>query len=76
MDLATTEEAERATEELEGREMKWGGRLRVNRAKGESNMKKVVREPRVTLNDFTRLRISQKENVNANGIGIGEAALS
>jgi hypothetical protein len=62
VDLASTEEAGRAMEALDGKEMEWGGRLRVNRAKGEN--KKVVREPRVTLDDFSKLRIAEKENVN------------
>lgn len=67
VDLASIEEAGRAMDALDGKEMEWGGRLRVNRAKGEN--KKVVREPRVTLDDFSKLRVAEKENVNVNGDG-------
>lgn len=66
VDLATAEEAGRAMEALDGKEMEWGGRLRVNRAKGEN--KKVVRESRVTLDDFSKLRIAEKGNTNGTPI--------
>ena len=63
VDLASSEEAEKAIEALDGKEMEWGGKLRVNRARGEN--KKVVKEQRVTLDDFSKLRLNDKENNHA-----------
>jgi hypothetical protein len=62
VDVASPEEAERAITALDGKEMEWGGRLRVNKARGDN--KKVVREQRVTLDDFSKLRVADKENTN------------
>ena len=66
VDVASHEEAERAIAALDGKEMEWGGRLRVNRAKGDN--KKVVREQKVTLDDFSKMRNHDKENTNGMSI--------
>jgi hypothetical protein len=67
VDLASADETERAIEGLDGKEMYWGGRLRVNRAKGEN--KRVVKD-RGMLNEFMRLRVGEKENENGSAVEV------